>query len=123
MKSVILALVLFVVAALASQPLAMAYNPFDEVCRDNPDNSVCTTTSKDPISGKDSIVPRVANILAAVGGIIAVVMVMVNGLTIMTSTGDSAKINKARDGLIYAAVGIAVIALARVIVALIMRFV
>ncbi len=88
------------------------------VCKDKAENA-----GKSPFDSTTGIIPKVANIIAAVGGVIAVVFVMINGVTLLMSTGDSAKINKARDGLIYAAVGIVVIVMARVIVAFIMRFI
>lgn len=123
MKKIIagLLIVLFSTFILASP--ALAFDPFEEVCRDNPSNSVCSTPTTDPITGDQSIVPKIANIIAAVGGVIAVVMIMVNGLTLITSNGDSAKLSKARESVIYAAIGIVVIVLARTIIAAIMRFI
>jgi hypothetical protein len=56
------------------------------------------------------------NIFAIVMGIIAVFMIIIAGLTIATSGGDSSKIGKARDSIIYASVGLAVIVFARILV-------
>lgn len=122
------------VGLLAMSPAASAEfrDPFQDTCDGSSaasSSSVCqdkgrTTTGIDGSKQTTrDLVNKVANIIAAVGGIIAVVMIMVNGLTLIMSTGDSAKINKARDGIIYASVGIVIIVMARVIVAFILRFV
>lgn len=104
-----------------------AFDPFENTCDGTVatnDSSVCQDKDKgNNLNGSaDGIIPKVANIVAAVGGVIAVVFIMVNGITIMTSTGDSSKISKARDGLIYAAIGLIVIVLARTIIYVIMRY-
>lgn len=118
--------------AIAPTVSAEFTSPFQDTCDGSSaarSSSVCqdegrkTTGIDGSKQTTQDLVNKVANIIAAVGGIIAVVMIMVNGLTLIMSTGDSAKINKARDGMIYAAVGIVVIVMARVIVGFILRFV
>lgn len=118
-----------ILAVVAVSPRIYAFDAFKDTC-DGSSEAASSSVCQDNASGKgttladpnNGIIPKVANIVAAVGGIIAVVFIMVNGFTIMTSTGDSAKITKARDGLIYAAVGLVVIVLARTIIALILRY-
>lgn len=105
---------------------ATAYDPYQVACDGGA--SASSSVCKDRDRGKDladpntGLVPIIANIIAVVGGIIAVVYIMINGLTFMSSSGDSAKIAKAREGLIYAAVGLAVIIVSRSILALILRY-
>lgn len=55
------------------------------------------------------------NIFSIVLGVIAVFAVMVAGVTIATSGGDSAKVSKARETLIYATIGLVVVAFAQAI--------
>ncbi len=121
-KKALLGLVISLLAAVSFAAPVLAFDPFEEACRDNPNNAVCTASVVDPVTGENSLVTKIANIIAAVGGVIAVIMIMVNGLTLITSNGDSAKLNKAREGLIYASIGIVIIVLARIIVAFIMGF-
>lgn len=104
------------------QPSVMAIDPYKDVCQAGSDQTVCTTQNINPVTGQDSIIPKIANIAAAIGGVIAVVIIMMSGLTLVTSTGDSAKITQARNSIIYACVGIVVIIAARVIVGFIMRY-
>lgn len=84
-------------------------------------SSACNTTNANPVTGSDSLLLKATNIVAAVAGVIAVVMVMYSGLQMMTASGDSKKFSDARQTLIYAAVGIVVIILARTAVAFIVN--
>ena len=56
------------------------------------------------------------NIFSAVVGIIAVVMIIVGGVKYITSQGESANITSAKNTILYALVGLVVVALAQVIV-------
>ena len=111
--------------------------PYEEVCADNPTASVCrdkgnvsTDTASSPIYGPNGILPKVANILAIVAGIIAVVMIMYGGLTYITSQGEvkrpdgrPGKVVVAKNTIIYASVGLVIVALARIIIEFILRIV
>ena len=54
--------------------------------------------------------------LTIAAGAIAVVMIMISGITLITSNGDPAKVKKSRDTIFYAVVGIFVVLLSRSIV-------
>ncbi len=82
--------------------------------------SVCNPSTTNPVSGQDSLIMKATNIISAVAGVIAVIMLMYNGVKIMLSNGDAAKFEKARTSLIFLAVGIAIIVLARTIIAFIL---
>ena len=116
-------------AFVAVSPRLYAFNAFKETCDGAAaaSSAVCqdktANNSVNPTDPNGGLLHRIANLIAAAGGLIAVIFVMINGLTLMTSTGDSAKISKAREGLIYAAIGLAVIVLARLVIALILRYV
>ena len=76
-------------------------------------------STKSCSSGDTSIshlIGSVINILSAVVGIAAVIVVIVSGLKYVTSGGDSAGISSAKNSLVYALVGLAVAALAQVLV-------
>jgi hypothetical protein len=115
--------------SLTSMTYAAYSGPYAEVCADNPSATVCrdqqgtVSGGPSPIYGPNGVLSRVANILAIVAGVIAVVMIMVSGLKMITSSGDAKKFSDARNGIIYAAVGIVVVALARVIIEFILRLI
>jgi hypothetical protein len=56
------------------------------------------------------------NILSWVVGIAAVMVVIVGGFRYITSAGDSAKVSSAKNTILYAVVGLVVVAMAQVIV-------
>ena len=64
----------------------------------------------------DSTIQTVINILSLVGGVIAVIMIIIGGIRYVTSSGDSGSTASARNTIIYALVGLVIIALAQVIV-------
>jgi Type IV secretion system pilin len=64
----------------------------------------------------NSTVSLALNIFSAIVGIIAVVMIIVGGVKYITSQGESANITSAKNTILYALVGLVVVALAQVIV-------
>ncbi len=64
----------------------------------------------------DEIVSQVINILSLAVGVVAVVMIIVGGLRYITSGGDSGNVTGAKNTILYAVVGLVVVALAQVIV-------
>ena len=86
------------------------------VCSEKNSPGQSATSTQDTIN-------KITNIMAVVAGIMAVVYILISGLSMIMSTGDSAKLQKARESIIYAAVGIVIIALARVIIATIVRYI
>ncbi len=69
----------------------------------------------------DSVVRTVVNILSIVVGVVAVIMIIIGGLKYITSTGDSAKVSSAKNTILYAIVGLVIVALAQVIVRYVMN--
>ncbi len=64
------------------------------------------------------------NLFSAIVGIIAVVMIIVGGIQYITSSGDSGNIQKAKNTIMYAVIGLVVVALAQIIVKFVLeRFV
>ena len=64
------------------------------------------------------------NIFSSIVGIIAVVMIIVGGVKYITSQGESANVTSAKNTILYALVGLVVVALAQVIVRFVLnRFV
>jgi hypothetical protein len=84
----------------------------------NPD--VCQATdvqknnnSKDPII---NIIKIAIDVLSFIIGIAAVITIVVSGIRMIVSGGDSNAVASARTGLIYALVGIAIVILAQTLV-------
>lgn len=75
----------------------------------------CATTSNGTTK-INSIIKTVINIFSAIVGIVAVIMIVFGGLKYITSGGDSNNISSAKSTIIYAIIGLIVVALAQFIV-------
>lgn len=85
-------------------------------------SAVCQgQTSSNPITGPNGSIRKAANVIALIGGLIAIITIIIAGLRYMTSNGDPTKIQGARSALIFALVGIAVIVLADSIIGLVLN--
>ena len=62
------------------------------------------------------IVARIVNLFSYIIGIAAVVMIMVSGFKYLTSAGEAAKVESSKNALVYALVGLAIVALAQFLV-------
>ena len=67
-------------------------------------------------TGIKSIAVTVVNILSVVVGIVAVVMIIYGGFRYITSGGESGNVSGAKNTLLFAIVGLVIVALAQVIV-------
>ena len=116
MLSIFLALPFLGIVSAASA----AYDPFSGVCTtpEAKTSTVCQTSGKDPITGKDQegIAIKVAKLIALAAGIAAVIIIIIAGIQYSLSTGDSAKISRAKDTIIYAAIGLAIAIFAQAII-------
>ena len=89
----------------ASDARNLSSSPY---CSDDP--------STDPVIGGRGIIDKVTNIIALVGGIAAVIMLIISGLLFVTAGGDAKGVETARNTIIYTLIGLVVIVLARFII-------
>jgi len=75
----------------------------------------CGTTA-DGQPGVTSTIKLALEILSIVAGVIAVVMILIAGVKFVTSQGDPGKVASARTTVIYAVIGLIVVALAQSII-------
>lgn len=111
---------LFSVGLLLSAPLVSA-GPFDAArdtaCEGLEFNEGDSTSCDDSDGEKvDSTISNIINLASLVVGVVAVIMVIVGGFKYVTSQGDSSGITSAKNTIIYAVVGLIIVALAQVIV-------
>jgi hypothetical protein len=64
----------------------------------------------------NDIIGAIVNILSIVVGLVAVIMIIVGGFKYITAAGDSSKAANAKSTIIYAIIGIVIVALAQFIV-------
>ena len=71
------------------------------------------------VQDDDSLMPTlqvIINVALAVLGLVAVVMIIIGGFNYMTSSGDTAKVTKARNTILYGVIGLVIALLAFAIV-------
>ncbi len=127
-----LLLLLFVGLVLVPAP-ASAFNPFgDSTCKSGTpeaqNSAACNTSNSDPIAGPDGILLKITNIVAYLGGAIALIMILVSAVRFITSGSDvstgsrtDTDVEDARRSIVSALVGLAVIILGRAIITYVIR--
>lgn len=66
-------------------------------------------------------IKNIVNLLSVIVGIVAVIMIIVAGFKYITSGGDSGSISSAKNTLIYAIVGLVIVAMSQFIVQFVLR--
>lgn len=66
--------------------------------------------------GLNALLAKIVNIISAIVGVAAVIMIIFGGFKYITSGGDSNNVSGAKNTIIYAIIGLVIVALAQVIV-------
>jgi hypothetical protein len=77
--------------------------------------SDCTTDTTST-TGLYALAAKAVNIFSVIVGVVAVIMIVYGGFKYITSGGDSGNVSGAKNTLIYAIVGLIIVALAQFIV-------
>lgn len=73
-------------------------------------------------SGKlHDVVTTGINMFSLVVGLIAIIMIIIGGIKYITSSGEASNVNSAKNTILYAIVGLVVVALAQVIVRYVLK--
>lgn len=99
---------------MAAVPVAVHADAAGDACTAVGSDQSCATPSGGVSINK--VIKVIINILSAVVGVVAVIMLIVGGFKYITSGGDSNKVSGAKNTIIYAIIGIAIVALAQFIV-------
>lgn len=98
---------------------AQAFDFFSQPCKNGQakNSAVCNVDPKhDPLTGSDGLIVSIANIIAFVAGVAAVIIIIVAGIQLVTSGGDSQKAKSARSTVLHALIGLVIVVLARTII-------
>lgn len=76
----------------------------------------CSASASNAQSKINDLLTQVINIFSVIVGVIAVFMIIFGGLKYITSGGDSGNVSGAKNTIIYALVGLVIVALAQFIV-------
>lgn len=72
--------------------------------------------SGDDKTALSETIKAVINLISVIVGIIAVIMIIIGGIRFIISSGDSSKVTSARNTIIYALIGLILVAFAQIIV-------
>jgi hypothetical protein len=81
-----------------------------------PAGSTCSDVGDTGAGSLQAVAKKVVNIFSIIVGIVAVIFVIYGGFRYITSGGDSSSVGNAKNTLIYALVGLVIVALAQLIV-------
>ncbi len=110
---------MFTGTVYASSDLAPAESAKEAACRGLGEAlGGSTNCSEDAGAEIDSTIASIVNILSIIVGFISVLMIIIGGLKYITSGGDSSGISSAKNTVIYAIVGLVIVALAQILVEL-----
>lgn len=119
MKRIILALALvFSVGVVSLQP---AYADCKSASKQQVLEGSGTSAAACDDNGVTNILRTAVNILGVVAGIAAVIMIIISGFRYITSGGDSGKVSAAKNALIYALVGLVIVALSQFLVHFVLK--
>jgi hypothetical protein len=76
----------------------------------------CAAEAENAGSNLTNYIATAINIFSVVVGIIAVVMIIIGGVKYITSGGDAGNVTGAKNTILYAIIGLVVVALAQIIV-------
>lgn len=116
---------LSLLALLLIPQSAMAFDLLGNACTTpgaSSSSASCTNhgNNTNSLTGGNGVLYKVTRIVAILGGIAAVIIMIVGGFLYVISQGDPQKTSQARSTIIYAVVGLVVIILAQSIITFIL---
>lgn len=121
-NTMLLSAAMFAILTVVFAPLAGAVDITSGVCKATAEQpAVCKDAdagrASNPLLGKDGIVTTGIKIFILAVGVISIFVMVINGTKMITSNGDANSVSKARNGIIYAVIGLVIALSAQVIVA------
>jgi hypothetical protein len=104
-------LILILPILFASAAIVNAVDVTSEVCKQAPSSPICKQATPDTNPVVDTI-NAAANIIAALTGIAAVIMIILGGFSYVTAGGNAEQATSARRRIVGALIGLVVVALA-----------
>ena len=80
------------------------------------DSKTCTDVTKETGTQANSTVASIINVFSIIVGIVSVIMIIYGGFRYITSGGESGHITTAKNTILYAIIGLVIVALAQFIV-------
>ena len=84
-------------------------------------NDTNCTNPNDAVASINDLIRKVINLLSAIVGVVAVIMIMVGGFRYITSGGSDTGVTSAKNTILYAIIGLIIVALAQLLVRFVLR--
>lgn len=121
----ILAILSLCTVVVMSQGQVVSATALDTVCSSGAasQSAVCQDSggTANPLTGGSGLLAKIASIIAVIAGMAAVIIIVLGGYRLITSGGSSENVAGARRSIIYAAVGLVIIVIARLIIGIILN--
>ena len=85
------------------------------------DPSTACEAQGDTVAQINKIIRTIINLLSVIVGVVAVIMIIVGGLRYITSGGSDTGVTSAKNTILYAIIGLIIVALAQVLVRFVLR--
>jgi hypothetical protein len=92
---------------------------------DNPSSGTgsCSTNGESVADKVNRILKRIVNFLSALIGVVAVIMIIFGGFRYITSGGSDTSVASAKNTILYAIIGLIIVALAQLIVRFVVKLI
>jgi cytochrome bd-type quinol oxidase subunit 2 len=87
----------------------------------NPNTGTCDPGNLDDSTNLNNLIAKIINILSVIVGIVAVIMIIIAGLRYVTSGGKQESVTSAKNTILYAIIGLVIVALAQIIVHFVLK--
>lgn len=89
---------------------------------DNPSGS-CNSNGESVTDKVNRILKRIVNFLSAIIGVVAVIMIIFGGFRYITSGGSDNTVTSAKNTILYAIIGLVIVALAQLLVRFVVKLI
>lgn len=80
------------------------------------DTTDCASSTTDSTTHINTLITTVINIFSLVVGVVSVIMIIIGGLRYIISGGEAGNVTNAKNTILYAIIGLVIVALAQFIV-------
>ncbi len=118
LAALVASLALAIIPVLAPVAVSAADISGNLKCGSNLDASGtgCDSNITTGSSNLNNVITDIVNIFSVIVGVVSVIMIIYGGFRYVTSGGDSGNVSSAKNTIIYAVIGLVVVALAQFIV-------
>jgi hypothetical protein len=117
-KNILISLALALLPLVVISPVVQAAEEvLDPACQVDSNSPLCNRAgSSNPLFGPDGVINKAANLVSILVGIASVIMIIIGGTKYILSTGDPARVNSAKNTILYALIGLGIAIFAQVII-------